>query len=275
MGDGESVKVFKDPWLPMPRSFKTLSQSWFLDESQRVSDLIKEQQWQTKLIKGLFNPRDVDLILKIPLCPQKKEDRLVWHYTPTGNFSVSSAYRLGNEIKWSQQQPQSSDPLPATHQWKQLWALNVPPKMKHFGWRVSNNTLPCNDNIHKRMLSAGSYPLCNSAQETQLHALLFCDFVVCCWKSVMICPKEILHRGQSWTQIWDNLFKAAGEQYTNTVIMCLWAIWTARNKKVFQGTPAIIIQRALKYLEQFQLRQVSKNLIQKSRDTATQWQKPQ
>lgn len=45
IGDGKSVKVFHDPWLPMPHSFRVLTPLCFLHEQVRVADLIQYGQW--------------------------------------------------------------------------------------------------------------------------------------------------------------------------------------------------------------------------------------
>ena len=52
-------------------------------------------RWNKEIINHLFAARDAELIYQIPLCGGHRPDRLLWHYTPSGEFSVKSAYNLG------------------------------------------------------------------------------------------------------------------------------------------------------------------------------------
>lgn len=58
-----------------------------------VRDLIDEVGISKKeAVKYLFNPRDMEIILNIPLVPSLLDDILVWHYTKDGYFYVKSTY---------------------------------------------------------------------------------------------------------------------------------------------------------------------------------------
>ena len=46
------------------------------------------KSWHTDLIKRVFSPNDATTILGIPLCSRLSVDRLVWAYTPKGQFTV-------------------------------------------------------------------------------------------------------------------------------------------------------------------------------------------
>lgn len=45
IGDWKSIRVFLDPWLPMPYSFKLITPLCFLHEQVLVADLINDGQW--------------------------------------------------------------------------------------------------------------------------------------------------------------------------------------------------------------------------------------
>lgn len=82
-------------------------------------------------------PRDVDLILQIPLTLNGGSDQIIWHYTPKGIFIVSSSYRLAVQTSMARQASGSSGKL----DWLLLWHLQIPPKIKIFAWQLCHNAL--------------------------------------------------------------------------------------------------------------------------------------
>lgn len=77
--------------------FKVISQNLFLPEDLRVSALLLENplRWNTGLLQGIFRQRDVEIIENFPLTQEPVEDRLIWHYSVDGEFTVKTAYRMG------------------------------------------------------------------------------------------------------------------------------------------------------------------------------------
>lgn len=79
MGNGESIGVWLDAWLPYndhPRSYSPIVEGF---EEARVADLIdpSTKQWDSSLLQGLFNPQEVELIQSIPLCNSSAKDKLI------------------------------------------------------------------------------------------------------------------------------------------------------------------------------------------------------
>lgn len=94
VGNGESIKVWKDKWLPCSSTSQILSPVNGLDEEARVSSLIDPRSggWNMPLLRAIFSPWEVELIGSIPLSPLCKPDKLIWQATSHGCFSVKSAY---------------------------------------------------------------------------------------------------------------------------------------------------------------------------------------
>ena len=46
------------------------------------------------LVQRFFLPWEVDLICRIPGCEEPAADLLIWPLTPTGDYSVRSAYHI-------------------------------------------------------------------------------------------------------------------------------------------------------------------------------------
>ena len=96
IGDGQSIHIQSNPWVPLLGSFQVSSARDCLGPNERVSILISEEShmWSREIIHSLFSNWDVKLICSIPLPPRRKPDRLFWNATIAGLFSVRSAYFL-------------------------------------------------------------------------------------------------------------------------------------------------------------------------------------
>ena len=69
VGNGASVGIWTNKWLPKPSTFKVISLSNNTFELSRVSDLIDplKCEWQIDLVRQVFLSPDVQSILSIPL----------------------------------------------------------------------------------------------------------------------------------------------------------------------------------------------------------------
>lgn len=67
--------------------------------------------------------------------------------------------------------------------WKKLWSLVIPPKVKNFIWRSLQNCIPTLDNLRKKHVEVYPIcPVCSSFIETLDHILLLCSFAQQCWE---------------------------------------------------------------------------------------------
>ena len=69
MGNGASIRVLKDYWLPNQPTKKILFQPEEEIGEWRVSDLIDwpNHQWDKERIIAMFHPFDAEAILQVPL----------------------------------------------------------------------------------------------------------------------------------------------------------------------------------------------------------------
>ena len=58
MGNGESISMWTDKWLPANSSHRVLSPIQILDENAKVSELIdkEREEWKSDLVKQLLCP---------------------------------------------------------------------------------------------------------------------------------------------------------------------------------------------------------------------------
>ena len=80
VGNGKSIQIWSDDWLPScsyPRILSPAQAQWV---SAKVSDLIVEDrgEWNLSVVRHLFNPVEADLVMSIPLSQRLPVDRVVW-----------------------------------------------------------------------------------------------------------------------------------------------------------------------------------------------------
>lgn len=101
VGDGYSLNIWESKWLPRLCSFRVITPFNPQTALIRVGDLIDRDlgEWRVDMVDSIFLPIDVDVIKSIPLSTDWPPDRLTWHYSVTGSFTVKSAYYLIQEVK--------------------------------------------------------------------------------------------------------------------------------------------------------------------------------
>ena len=95
VGDGASISIWNDKWIPTNGAQKAISPRSLLLENAKVKELFTPSlSWNTVLIEEIFLSFEANLIAQIPLRGTQKPDRQVWGRTPNGTFSVQSAYQM-------------------------------------------------------------------------------------------------------------------------------------------------------------------------------------
>uniref|UniRef100_A0A803LUS5 Reverse transcriptase zinc-binding domain-containing protein n=1 Tax=Chenopodium quinoa TaxID=63459 RepID=A0A803LUS5_CHEQI len=141
------------------------------DDDLLVADLIAEngREWNDASLALHLREEDRASIKSIPLIDNNGPDTLYWRLTPTGRYSVKSAYWLG--VLGNHYVNSTID----ENVWRGIWRMNGPPKLRHFLWRACTNTLAVGAEMHRRHIQESSLcKRCNSSVETSKHALFMC-----------------------------------------------------------------------------------------------------
>ncbi|KAL9411912.1 hypothetical protein AB3S75_045503 [Citrus x aurantiifolia] len=224
-----------------------------MGDDTTVAELIDEkQQWREDLIIEHFRQEDAEAIIQIPLPKRPKEDQLIWHYDKKGHYSIKSGYQVAMRIKFPE------DPSCSNHdqnQWRFIWKLAMPEKVKIFLWRAAHDLLPTAENLWKKKVL--QEPMCQSCcchVETVSHALVECNMARKIWSYSNLAEEfRGLHRCDIvWLlQFWPRQHaKVEGAE----VAALLWAIWNARNKWLFEGkqeNPSRVVANAEAIVESF------------------------
>jgi hypothetical protein len=101
-------------------------------------------QWDSDLIRDIFNPFDAARILQIPLSENLNEDFIAWHITKSHCFSVRSAYYTQWNHLHGHKLDRAADKSTSSHNpvWEQVWKLKVPSKIQIFVWWALHGIVP-------------------------------------------------------------------------------------------------------------------------------------
>lgn len=68
------------------------------------------------------------------------------------------------------------------HDWKRIWRLRVPKRIKNFVWMLKHDRLLANQSKSRKGLGATASNLCGHANESTLHVFRDCP---CAWEILM------------------------------------------------------------------------------------------
>jgi hypothetical protein len=233
VGDGTSINVWQDPWVPREGCpfLITRRGNTMIDHVSELLDPISGS-WDHELVDDCLWPADAIHVKKIPVC-MEMEDFWAWRLEPKGNFSVKSAYKLHRTLV--EPGGSSSGLLPLANEklfsWNNIWSCPCPPNVKQFLWRLAHDSLPHRCNIARRGIEIDTLcRVCNRLNEDGAHVFLRCKGVKQVWagmdldevrNELLVCdgPKEmlghILHLNQK------KLIRS---------VALLWTWWKHRNK---------------------------------------------
>lgn len=106
VGDGTNFRVWKVPWLlDEVNGYVTTDPNGHYEE-MKVSDLIKPdwKEWNENKVEGIFNERDWQLILSIPLSENMRKDGWMWLGDTTGIYLEKSGYKVIHNVNEQQMQ---------------------------------------------------------------------------------------------------------------------------------------------------------------------------
>ncbi|KAM1229134.1 hypothetical protein ACFX13_008346 [Malus domestica] len=113
----------------------------------------------------------------MPISFRLPPNRLVWLYNLRGAFTVSSGHRVARALVQSTSAGASSSegsnafsPL-----WKAIWRAKIPPKVKNFTWKISQNIIPTKVNLVRKGVHLDMECwACSGHPETDGHVFQHC-----------------------------------------------------------------------------------------------------
>ncbi|KAG7563755.1 Endonuclease/exonuclease/phosphatase superfamily [Arabidopsis suecica] len=236
VGDGRTINVWSDQWLDNPprpaRPAGNASQG-----SLRVSDLMFSggNGWDDRKLYHLIHPEDVKLIMKIRPSIVQSPDAPTWIFTKDGQYSVKSGYH-----QLTKSPPSDSNNSHQINQLcKSIWALSVPPKIKHFWWRLIHNALPVAEALaHRNLRISQDCLFCGETKESVAHIFFCCRVAREIWElsPINIDTDQFTDNHSLLDYIQAILSSASHQESTNHIFPFIgWRIWKARNDLLFNN----------------------------------------
>ncbi|XP_074323048.1 uncharacterized protein LOC141659993 [Apium graveolens] len=227
IGNGLSTMAWKVPWLSDLEDGFIETEAYEQLQHAKVQALLDESQkvWDVEIISDLFNERDKNLILQIPIPVREKEDSWYWALEDKGEFSVKSCYRKlrGNYDCVNRLL------------WRKIWNLKLPGKIINFLWRACVNVLPTTVALQsRRVIISTNCPWCHEAAEDAVHVLFQCSIAKEVWCSVGLYDVIRSVTNESVMTIIHGVSNVCtNEQFLMIGLIC-WSLWSRRNKWVWE-----------------------------------------
>jgi hypothetical protein len=214
---------------------------------KKVSDLIDpiSGMWDEVLIRDIFNPLEAEKVLEIPLSQNLEDDFVAWHKSKNFIFSVRSAYYSEWEhqygarvIRRDGQGASTQNPM-----WDILWKLNVPTKIKIFGWRALHGLILGVGVLASRHIKVSPQcPICLQGCEDICHLLFKCKRAKSVWKALGLQDviSQATRANRSGSIVLEDILQSPRRKspilgqlgLQETILVAGWYIWWQRREAV-------------------------------------------
>jgi hypothetical protein len=260
IGDGTSVKITSDFWISDRPPF-LLRPLKPIPDIATVSCLIDEvtHSWIPETIHAFFDAATTELILQIPIDRHGGTDFVRWPFSKQGIYSVRSAYNFARSDKFFISRSLTgrgmhSGSMNEEKDWKALWKINAPGKMKIHLWRFAHDCLPSGEQMQRRNIPTSDLCIFCGRSENIAHSLLTCHFAREVWRLIKQAFNIKLGRGELMSsKTWLFSFLSQATEVEATVLaVVFWHIWEARNEarnNSATSTPSQTCAKSLAYVE--------------------------
>ncbi|XP_042944607.1 uncharacterized protein LOC122278487 [Carya illinoinensis] len=128
MGDGCSINIWTAKWIPSLPHFQVSTPREPDYWCEKVCDLLEpgQRRWNEELLMEMFSEEEIKAITSIPISARGREDRLTWHLTNNGLYSVKSGYHHQKQLE-VEELGENSHKQMEIRVWKRLWKMKVAP----------------------------------------------------------------------------------------------------------------------------------------------------
>ncbi|KAK2407645.1 Ribonuclease H superfamily protein [Trifolium repens] len=254
LGDGSSIPIWNTPWLRDEQNPYITTPSNHQNAGYKVSELIDEEWgcWRSDLINNMFNARDAQLINQIPIVNYGTKDEVIWRFEKKGLYTVKSAYRVCVDVILDRED------WKVEGDWNKLWALPIPPKVKHFMWKLGRDCLPNRQKLLCKGVDCQSNcVVCNDYLEDNWHLFLSCVDTVNCWRKINMWHKldNVMQQATNFKDFFVKLWSNMDQCQLVSFAMTAWSLWHKRNVQLWEGkieTSDQVLARAQGVLQAWQ-----------------------
>ncbi|KAL9411534.1 hypothetical protein AB3S75_045186 [Citrus x aurantiifolia] len=233
IGDGMTVSFWWDCWVVNDHPLANLALSSI------PSDISLQPVAQFTLLNGSWNwnkfshllPHHVLLRIAsiMPPSPSSGTDKFFWAASPSGRFTIRSAYMLLAK-PWHSEERSI---------WKLAWSWKGPQRIRVFIWQALHSRLKTKCEIASRGIAMdAACDRCGAGREDTLHVLRDCPYSMAIWKRLLVNGTHqsfFLDGLTDW--LVTNLHTASSHGDTQgwslTFGVVIWRLWFWRNKFMF------------------------------------------
>ncbi|CAN1844657.1 Putative ribonuclease H protein At1g65750 [Linum perenne] len=277
LGSGKRAKVWGETWLREEAGLRVLPAREDELRDMVVSDLLIPElpEWDAELIEDLMGPQEADCVLGMkPPCSSDDDER-IWHFSQNGLYTVRSAYRLITEAGADHLQ------MRVGGNWRSLWQVEVPPKIKHHVWRLARRVLPTRMAIRRRGMDVeSSWGCCGSEEEDLEHLFFGCVVAERCWTEAGVGHLlDTVQQADGDSTAWlFRLIDTARKEHLQRVFVVLWAIWKERNDRVWNRQsrpPEVVVRLGWEQMEEWRIAQARQPVTNTRPMDCRRWHKPE
>jgi hypothetical protein len=163
-----------------------------------------------------------------------------WKVTPTGHFTVKSAYALAQKQSGSLDFSSSLKAGTEKGVWHKLWCLHVPGKVQHFLWRTCQEVLPIRYNLHKRHITKEALCVfCSQVEETMTHVLWACPFANSVWSLMGRRLQKCTISSEEFFLITSHIMALLLRHEVELWATTGWAFWNTRNNWLWRTSKLV------------------------------------
>jgi ribonuclease HI len=281
VGNGRRIRIWSDKWVPKASGGYIQSPVRVLDRNAVVSELLDRDAnwWNTALIYEIFQAEEAELICDLVVSPRSREDRLIWNYNKSGDFTVRSAYHLAKD-KYEADKGSCSNRDSYRPMWKALWAIEGPKAAKSFLWKACSEILPTKDKLFKKNITQDPLcPICCREIETTCHILWSCPSAQDVWGECSLRIQKCHSYAPNFMSVMGILIERCSAEEIQLAVLVARQIWNRRNSMVFSRkftSPKVLVRTATDQLGAFMSanQHVRAQSSGNRREPQPQWTKP-
>ncbi|KAL0005366.1 hypothetical protein SO802_012927 [Lithocarpus litseifolius] len=202
------------------------------EDKWMVRDVRVGERWDFSRFSFVFPDKILRLLRAVPF-PSSHwcEDKVVWGYSPSGEFDQKTAYAIAR----------GDSGLAAKFEGEWVWKVDSMPRIICFLWKLCHRSIPVKEVLYGRGITQDAQCcVCNNERESIIHAIRDCSFAKSVWDNFStasdipgfynldLCP---------WLKINLNFQSLRSDLMPWKVLFSfvVWNLWVHRNNVAFKG----------------------------------------
>ncbi|CAL1360967.1 unnamed protein product [Linum trigynum] len=226
---GQQVLFWEDRWLQDRPPLSVFANN-LPNEARRltVSEMILNGDWNFDFLQAVL-PKNLVMQIRLHPFPQGSDvDVPIWRFTPSGRFTLKTAYELTQVDAAVQPQPEPC--------WKAIWRTPSPQRTRSFLWLAAHQCLLTNaERSRKHLVPNATCPICRGGPETILHVIRDCPYARGVWSHFLAEePNDLFFQSNlsSWIRYY--VTGRSGVIDASLFAILCWKLWKNKNIQAFE-----------------------------------------